>query len=181
MGEYILFKGQEHYSINSCDTIEMFYNIRTDLDKLNTAAQITKIINDVTYENQNTYKILQLLLNTIYLISESDKNLDFIFSVFKLRLLCLLGFTPQINYCISCSSKENLKYFSMNSSGFKCASCGKVDRSCIKLSDGCINAIRFIVLAPDKKVFSFNISDESRKELNLISKLYMNLKLEKEY
>ena len=69
----------------------------------------------------------------------------------------------------------------MTSSGFKCLSCGRVDKSCIELSDGCINAIRFIVLAPDKKVFSFNISDESRKELNLISKLYMNLKLEKEY
>ena len=179
--DFLLYKGTNSYRINSCDTIEIFYNIRTDLDKLNTAAQITKIINDVTYENQNTYKILQLLLNTIFLISETDKNLDFILSIFKLRLLCLLGFTPQVNCCVECKLKENLRYFSMNESGFKCESCGKVDKSCIELSDGCINAIKFIVLAPDKKVFSFNVSDESRKDLELISKLYMNLKLEKEY
>ena len=179
--DFLLYKGANSYKINSCDTIEVFYNVRTDLDKLNAAANITKIINDVTYENQNTYKILQLLLNTIYLVSETNKNLEFIISVFKIRLLCLLGFTPQINCCNSCKSKENLKYFSMNSNGFKCLSCGKVDKSCIELSNGCINAIKFIVLAPDKKIFSFNVSEESKKELELISKLYMNLKLEKEY
>ena len=179
--DFLLYKGTNSYRINSCDTIEMFYNIRIDLDKLNIAAQITKIINDVTYENQNTYKILQLLLNTIYLISETDKNLDFILSVFKIRLLCLLGFSPQVNCCISCHSKENLKYFSMNTSGLKCESCGKADKSCIQLSEGSVNAIKFIVLAPDKKVFSFNVSDDIQKELDLVSKLYTNLKLEKEY
>ena len=62
--------------MNSCDTIEVFYNIRTDLDKLKYASYITKIINDVTDENQNTYKILQLYLNTLYMISEEEKNLD---------------------------------------------------------------------------------------------------------
>ena len=179
--DFLLYKGTNSYRINSCDTIEIFYNIRTDLDKLNVAAQITKIINDVTYENQNTYKIMQLLLNTIYLISETDKNLELILAVFKIRLLCLLGFTPQINFCTNCKSKENLKYFSMNSSGFKCISCGKLDKSCIEISEASINALKFIVLAPDKKIFSFNISCESQKELEIISKLYLNLKLEKEY
>ena len=46
-GEYMLFKGSEHYTMNSCETIEMFYNIRTDLDKLKYAAHITKIIKKV--------------------------------------------------------------------------------------------------------------------------------------
>ena len=50
-GEYMLFKGSEHYTMNSCETIEMFYNIRTDLDKLTYASYITKIINDVTINN----------------------------------------------------------------------------------------------------------------------------------
>ena len=69
-GEYMLYRGTNSYSVNSCDTIEIFYNIRTDLDKLKYATHITKIINDVTDENQNTYKILQLFLNTLYMISE---------------------------------------------------------------------------------------------------------------
>ena len=180
-GEYMLYKGANSYHINSCDTIEIFYKIRTDLDKLKYASHITKIVNDVTYENQNTYRILQLFLNTLYMISETDKDLEFILCVFKIRLLCLLGFTPQIKECIKCKAKENLNFFSLKDNGFKCETCSKVDKSAIQISDSTKTAIQYIVLADSKKIFSFNISEENLQELKLISKLYLNDKLEKEY
>ena len=63
-GEYLMYKGSNTYNINSCETIEVFYNLRIDYDKLRYAAHITKIIGEVTQENQNSYKILQLYLNT---------------------------------------------------------------------------------------------------------------------
>ena len=71
----MLFKGSETYTMNSCETIELFYNIRTDLDKLTYATYITKIISDVTTENQNSFNTLKLFLNTLYMISETDKDL----------------------------------------------------------------------------------------------------------
>ena len=43
-GEYLMYKGVNTYNINSCETIEVFYNLRTDLDKLNKAIEITKIV-----------------------------------------------------------------------------------------------------------------------------------------
>ena len=61
-GEYLIFKGNNSYNINSCDTVEVFYNLRTDLDKLKFAVHITKIIQEVTEENQNCYKMNQLIL-----------------------------------------------------------------------------------------------------------------------
>ena len=69
-GEYLMYKGSNTYNINSCETIEVFYKLRTDLDKLNYAVEITKIIRDVTEENQNCYKILQLFLNTFLELKE---------------------------------------------------------------------------------------------------------------
>lgn len=180
-GEYMMYQGTSSYHINSCDTIELFYPIRTDLDKLKYAAHITKIINDVTDENQNTYRILQLFLNTLYMISETDKDLDFILSVFKLRLLCLLGFTPQIKACTNCKTGENITHFSIRDNGFKCEACSRVDKGAIRLSDSTKTAIQYIVLADPKKIFSFQISEENLQELNLVSNLYFNEKLEKEY
>ena len=180
-GEYMIFKSGSSYRINSCETIEVFYNLRTDLDKLNYAANITKIIQDTTYENQNTYKILQLFLNTLYSISETDKNIDLVISAFKLRLLCLLGFMPNIKNCINCSSNENIAFFSLKDNGFKCMSCGKSDKSCIALSPTTVDAIRYIVMCDAKKLFSFTLPDEALNELKLVCKLYMNEKLEKEY
>src|SRR5574344_1222516 len=80
-GDYMMFKGSNIYTLNSCETIELFYNIRTDLDKLEYAAHITKIIQDVTDENQNTYKILQLYLNTLFVISETQLDFKFVISI----------------------------------------------------------------------------------------------------
>lgn len=180
-GDYMLFQGNSSYNLNSCEVIEVFYNIRTDLDKLNYAAYITKIINDVTDENQNTYKILQLFLNTIYMISETAKDLDFIVSVFKIKLMCLLGFMPIIDRCVRCGVKENLMHFSFIDSGFKCEVCCRQDKGAIQISEATITAIKYIVMAPPKKLFSFNLSEEARKELELVSKIYLNDKLDKEY
>ena len=91
-GEYLVYQGSQTYHMNAVEPIEIFYNLRVDLDKLRIAVHINKIIQDVTHENQNCYKILQLVLNTLYTISETEKNLDMVLSVFKLRLLCILGF-----------------------------------------------------------------------------------------
>ena len=180
-GEYMLFKGSSTYTLNSCETIEVFYKIRTDLDKLEYASHITKIIQDVTDENQNTYKILQLYLNTLYVISETDMDLEFVLSIFKLRLMCLLGFTPRIQKCTECGKEENLNYFSLKDNGLKCSACSTQDTGTIQISETTKKAIQYIVIAPPKKLYSFQISEENKKQLSMISKLYTDLKLEKEY
>lgn len=177
----MLFKGQNTYNINSCETIEMFYNIRTDLDKLEAASHITRIINDVTTENQNSYKILQLFLNTLYMISETDKSLEFIIAVFKIRLMSIIGFRPNIQNCVTCLQNELIQYFSLKDNGFKCLNCAKQDTGALEMAETTKDAIRYIILSDAKKIFSFNIPEQSIKELSIIAKLYTNEKLEKEY
>lgn len=180
-GEYLMYKGSNTYHINSVEPIEVFYNIRTDLDKLKYAVHINKIIQDVTHENQNCYNIIQLLLNTLYTISETDKNLDLVLSIFKLRILCILGFTPRIQKCVSCGEEKELNSFSLKENGFKCNVCSKQDTSCITMSESTKNAIKYTITSPPKKIYSFDIKDESLEEFKLITKLYFNEKLEKEY
>ena len=180
-GEYVLYKGANTYNINSCSIIEVFYNVRIDLDKLNYVANITRIIQDVTTENQNSFNILQLLLNTIYVISETEKNLLLVNSIFKIKLISLLGFKPYIEGCVNCKNNENIRYFSLKDNGLKCAECGRIDKSAIQIKEGTEKAIKYAILAPAKKIYSFNLPEENIKELEIISKLYLNDKLEKEY
>lgn len=180
-GEYLVYKGSETYHINSVEPIEVFYNLRVNLDKLQYAVHINEIVQDVTHENQNCFKILQLVLNTLYTISETDKNLDMVLGVFKLRLLCILGFTPQIMQCISCKEKEDLIYFSIKDNGLKCKICGRQDTSTIQISQSTLNAIRYTVVASPKQIYSFNLKEQALEEFKLLNQLYFNEKLEKKY
>ena len=142
---------------------------------------LQELYGDVTDENQNTYKILQLYLNTLYVISETDIDLEFAVAIFKLKLLCFLGFTPGIEKCRECGTQDNLNYFSFKDNGIKCNACGRQDKSTIEISESTKKAIQYIIMAPTKKLFSFDISDENKKQLELVSKLYTDIKLEKEY
>ena len=181
-GEYVLYRGSGGtYHVNSCEPIEVFYNVRIDLDKLQYAAYICKIIEDVTNENDSSYNILQLLLNTIYTISETDMDKELVLAIFKIRLTLLLGFAPDVNECVNCGKKEELKYFSIKNNGLKCETCAKLDKSVIRISEATLYAIKYIIMAPAKKLFSFNVSEASVEELRLIAKIYLDEKLEKTY
>lgn len=180
-GDFIIYKGVSSYNINSCEPIEIFYNIRLDIDKLTYATEVAKIVNDVTEENVSEYRVLQLTLNTLYMISETDKDLDFILSVFKLRLLSIIGFRPEIEKCTNCNEKQDLAYFSIKDNGLKCKNCGRIDKSAIMINDSTVKAIKFIIWADAKKIFSFDISEESKSQLKLITKLYLDKCIEKEY
>ena len=180
-GDYLLYVGNGSYNINSCETIEMFYDIRTDLDKLRYAVHITKIINDITTENQNSYKILQLFLNTLYVITYRDVNLDFLLSIFKIKLLSTIGYRPIIDKCANCKKTCELNYFSIFYNGFLCSECSNIDKSKIQINDNIKIAIKYIIDSDSKKIYSFDIPNEDKKILEIIATLYFNQKLEKEY
>ena len=136
---------------------------------------------DVATENENNYNILQLLLNTLYMISETDMNMDLITSIFKMRVTKILGFTPRVDKCVNCKTTENLTHFSIKDNGFKCEACSKQDTGAISIHEGTKNAIKYTIMAPAKKIFGFNISEECIQEFKLISNIYLNEKLEKNY
>ena len=184
--DLVLYKSSnDNYSINSAETIEVFYNLRIDIDKLNYATTISKIIYDVTEENIPASDILQLFLNTLYIISESDKNLDLIYCVFRIRLLAILGFLPNVSRCTNCGEPmvESMEefYFSIKDDGVKCKNCQKLDKSVIKLSKTSFSALIYILSCDSKKLFSFEIPANDLEELKLLTKIYTYQKLDKEY
>ena len=115
------------------------------------------------------------------MISETDKNLSLINSVFTLRLLSIIGFRPNIDECTSCKDKNSLNYFSFRDSGLKCLECSNQDKGAIEITETTKDAIRYIILADAKKIFSFEVPEDTIKELEIISKIYLQEKLEKEY
>lgn len=67
-----------------------------DIEKLSYAVTMLQIINDVCMEGETSYKKLQLLLNTLYTLSETSKNEELVLAIFKIRLLAILGFVPRL-------------------------------------------------------------------------------------
>lgn len=183
--DMILFEGNgELYSLNSAESINVFYNIRKDIDKLMYASTIAQIMNDVCQEEELAFNRLQLLLNTLYVISETDKNLKLVYAIFRLRLLAILGYIPKLDKCVNCDKNyKEIKeiYFSIKDNGIKCETCKKLDKAAISMSMLTFTSFIYTLSSEPKKIFSFDIPEESIDELGLIVDIYMIEKLEKEY
>ncbi|MCX7842640.1 MAG: DNA repair protein RecO [Clostridia bacterium] len=180
-GEFVLFKSHDMFSVNSCDVIESFYEIRNDIIKLSHAAHIMDIINDVIQEGQSSPKSLQLLLNTLHMLSKSQKSPELITRIFEFRLLSILGYAPYVKGCIICEAYEDNMMFSFKKCAFLCKACKTNDINAIPIHPGTAKAISHIVCSPMKELFSFDVSPQVLSELGIISKRYLKDRLEKEY
>ncbi len=176
--DLVLYRGNGlTYYINSAELIEAFYPLRVDYDKLDCAMSCVTFMKKNIQENQTSVPILKLLLNTIYLLAEGSKNYELVKNIYELKGVCLLGYSPRISNCVECGSKDIIG-FSMKKNGMVCNNCGIIDKSLIRMLPGTIAAIRYIVQSDLKKLFSFNVTDEIIKEMQLFNKIYIKEKLE---
>lgn len=187
--EFVLYKGTNFYHINSAETIDTFYSLRTDYDKLEKAYEVTKVLNNLVVENEDTESILSLYLNSLFIISKDMLKYDYVMSIFKLKMLVLLGYSPSIISCVNCNkrmlSEENIGYYySFNTNSILCGECysalKKTNDNRIKngyyisLSMAAFYGITYIIASDTKKVFSFKVDDKALQEIvKIADRLYI--------
>lgn len=179
--DFIFFKGREIYSINACEIIEPFYNIRNDLTRLAYGSYCSEIIKEVIQENQPSYRTLQLFLNTLFALSATDKSPELIIRTFELRLMALIGYRPYVDHCVICGKDNKTYYFSFLRSGLVCEKCAMDQQGIMAISEGTVEALRYIVKSNIKKLFSFSVNELILKELKIISEIYLKNKLDREF
>lgn len=169
--EFVLYQNTGYYYLNSASVINTFYNVRVDLDKLQIAFELTKMINSVTDENQDCEKILQLFLNTIYALDKFEKDKRCIINAFKIKLFTILGFAPRQDKCSNCSkslldSQEEYVYYDFVSNVFLCEECkSSADlKRLVKISKATYSAILFVIRTDIKKIFSFELKSYTEFE-----------------
>ncbi len=183
-GEYVLYSGKELYSVNSCEVIEPFYEIRNDMVKLTYAVHFMDIVLEIIQENQPSPKLLQLLLNSLYMLAKTDKQPELVSRVFEMRALSTAGYAPHVRSCMICGREAESAYsFSFSKCGFICGRehCAAEDRFAPELSPGAARTIQHIVYARMEELFSFSLSPDVLEEVERISRRYLRERLEREF
>ena len=168
--ELVLFRSEgEMYYINSAELIEAFYALRTDYDKLEAAMFCVKFVKQNVCENQISVNMLKLLLNSIYLIATGEKPIELVKSVFLLKSVCILGYTP--NFSVGDEDETTVSGYSMQKGELVYRA--SLDKSLIHLSYDAVIAIRYIIQSDLKRVFSFQVREDVLNELAFFNKIYI--------
>lgn len=185
--EFVLYKGTNFYHINSAEIIDTFYNLRIDYDKLQIAYEVTKILSQTICEGEESKEILSLFLNTLYVIENKEMHSEFVLSIFKLKLIQLLGYMPDVVLCSRCGQTMLNKdakyyYYSIIENAAYCEKCYNTQNngaefnkknSCIKINQAVYYGTLYVLSSNIKKIFNFNLERNILKEFcNFVDMIY---------
>ena len=179
--EMTLFGNRGRWTINEAETIEQFLPLREDIAALALASYFAEALEAVSDEDSPDPAVLQLGLNSLYALSRGLYAPEHIKAVFELRLMCLSGFEPDLSGCAVCGRAEPAEaMFSLGGGVMHCRACppGTPGPS-LPVSAETVEAMRYIISAEPKKLFSFSIPEASEKQLAAVTEGFLLTQLDR--
>ncbi len=173
--DFLLTESNGRYIVTSAVLSDNFYGLSQNIERLSYATYIADVAVAISPSPEDAKAVIPLLLNTFYLLANSAKDLRLIKCVYELRLLCLLGYAPELDGCVLCGDTDELCFFSHLEGGVICRSCGDVPDAQI-ISKDTILALRYAKDSDGKKAFSFALSKTNIDEFEAcIEKMLQNI------
>ena len=179
--EMTLFGNAGKWSVNEAETIEQFLPLRGDLAALALGTYFAEMLEAVSDEDAASPELLQLGLNSLYALANDLYPPEHVKAVFELKLMGLCGFAPQLDLCPACGREPPADpVFSLNGGSVHCRSCppGAAGVS-LPVSAETLDAMRHILGAPPKRIFSFRIPAAAEKQLGDLCEAYAAVQLER--
>lgn len=184
--DFCLYKGKSGYIINGADIIDTFYDLRLDVVKLSLAGYFCELTAYLcNFEDEKAKEYLKLILNTLHFLQKDNAISDRLKSIFEFRSLSIAGFMPNLLCCIECATYECDNMFFLPVDGIlMCEDCYEKfnfngDKTIrYPLTCHTLSAMRYIIFSDFKKLFNFNITGISLKQLCFITQEYTKLHTE---
>ena len=173
-----IFENRGRRTLNEASTVEEFLGLRADLGAFALGSYFAELLETVSAEEYPDPPVLQLGLNSLYALSRALCPPEQIKAVFELRLMCLAGYEPDLSCCAQCGAAE--PGFSPRGGAVYCAHCRGASSSAVTpLLPETLAAMRHIVNADPKKIFSFTLGDAGRRQLAHVCEDYTATQLER--
>lgn len=178
--DFTFYKGADKdiMTVNSIDTVDGFYPISEDIKKLSLCVYLADITYSMLGMNNPDSRILHIFLNSVYALAYKDEPAEKVRIVYELKLMSAGGYHPEIHACVSCQSRD-VTAFDLLKGGTVCRNCG--GKYVIRMDKNMYRAMDYIISSEDKKMLSFNASEELMKDLGKLSQQYISLQLDRAF
>ena len=178
--EMTLFFNRGKWTVNEATVLEGFDGLRTDLEAFALGAYFAECLEALSVEDQPDGQLLQLGLNALFALSRRLYEPEKIKAAFELRLMSLAGYEPDLAACASCGREPDKPLLSLQDGRVFCASCPHGGDT-LPLCPGSLAAMRYILSAPAKKLFSFSLDGEAADRLAYAAEAWLLRQTERRF
>lgn len=177
--DFTLFEYRGMYTINEAGSIELFYGLRRDLSKLSLATYFAQVADVVSQEDSSDGGVLSLTLNCLYALEKLNLSEAFVKGVFEFRSACISGYMPDLSGCSRCGEPFPDR-FNVTEGHLECAACRGHSPTGLRMpmNSGVLDAIRYISSCPNKRLFAFQLGEDSSRMLSSLAEAYLSSQLE---
>ena len=175
-------RGRRYDYVGSAVSENCCANIKSDLEKLETAGRIINIFNKTVKEGEKDKGLFVLLQSALEILNNGKTGGtggQLLFSFFVLKLLVELGHKPELYCCVSCKTKitPDGNKFDLGRGGVVCKKCIlPANKERLTISADCIKVLRIVVesdLMKSAKLKADNsLSVEAIKIISSFSNFY---------
>jgi len=165
-----LFNSKDRFTLDSADSIDLFFGLHSDIIKLSLAAYICELSSLFAPEMEPAEQYLRLALNTLHLLEKDKRPPILLKAVFELRLTSISGFAPDLTSCSECMEECREALFSPAEGTLLCPDCGRLCRrpDDIPVSAAALSAMRHVVYSPPEKIYNFTLSGEPLEQFRRV-------------
>lgn len=176
--EFTVFENRGFHTIDEANAIQMFPELRTDIELLSLASYFAEVAEVLSQEDMPNPELLSLTLNALYALCRRLCTPELVKAAFELRAACLGGYTPELSGCAVCGDPEPDR-FDVRGGILCCASCSAGEGLRLPVSPGSLAAMRYLVSCDAKRLFSFRLEGRAVKELCDLTETYLQTQLER--
>ena len=176
--EFTVFENRGFHTIDEANAIQMFPELRTDIELLSLASYFAQVAEILSQEDMPNPELLSLTLNALYALCRRLCTPELVKAAFELRAACLGGYTPELSGCAVCGDPEPDR-FDVRGGILCCASCSAGEGLRLPVSPGSLAAMRYLVSCDARRLFAFRLEGRAVKELCDLAETYLQTQLER--
>ncbi len=184
-GNFTFSEKNGRITVKESSLQESFFDLRLDMQALAIANYVAEVLCTVSTEENDETELLVLALNTLFALNKKEKQPDLVKAVFEVRCLRLLGFAPDISGCGECGKQEGQPlYLDLQEGTLLCHECRHLQNRTGLLHampGDTLSAMRYVLTAPQKRIFSFTLGERGLKSLCEIAERYLQIQTETNY
>ncbi len=177
-GTFSLYEGKNSFNVMWAQVDNYFAELKKDLDLIYYASYFSEFASYLTRENNDEMKILKLLYQSLRALEKKTIPPPLIRRIYEIKIMAFYGLGMEVFQCVRCGSRENLTGFQPSEGSVVCASCGK---SLYPVSPSTLYTLQFILCSPVEKLYTFRVSQEVQKELEMIIKAFLRIHIQHEF
>lgn len=180
-GEFTVYEGRTSYTMVSASISNYFAELREDIEGAYYGFYFMEIANYYAKEGNDETELLKLLYQTFRALLKPSIPNRLVRCIFELKTISINGEAPQVFQCVVCADKDRPAVFSAMQGGLVCLECEKNVTDGIILDTSTLHTLQYIVGTPVEKLYTFTVSENVLRELEMVIGRYMDVYVDKKF